>query len=357
VSRLAGALSALALLACAPPERPACDAHPAPGALGSICGFDHPEDLQLVAGAGVVVASGLAPGAGLFALALDELDAPEPRPWRLWPPGTPAASEAARAGDPTCTAPPAAATWLAHGLAARPDPSAGGVTLAVVGHGEREAIELFALRGSARSATLHWRGCVPLPPDAMGNDVALAPDGELIVTKFIPRADGAALRYQALRASVGFESGEVLAWRAGRGWRALSGTRGAGPNGLELSPDGEQVFFAENGRRRVVRVPRAGASAERPAAFAALPSNVDNVSWNDGRLLAVVHKGGVGALFQACLLHWAVWEVDPVTLDGRELLDHRGEVLCGATSALRVADRLLIGSMNEARIGVWRPAR
>jgi hypothetical protein len=146
------------------------------------------------------------------------------------------------------------------------------------------------------------------------------------------------------------------AWRRGCGWRRLAGTRGAGPNGLVLSPDGERVFFAENGSQRVVRVPRAGASGEQPAAFAPLPSNVDNVSWNDGRIFAVVHKGGASALFQACLMHWAVWEIDPETLEGREVLDHRGEVLCGATSAVRVAGRMLIGSMNETRIGVWRPA-
>jgi hypothetical protein len=350
--RIAGAL-ALLLAACAPPERPACDADPEPGALGSICGFDHPEDLQLVAEAGVVVASGLAPGAGVFSLALEELGSTAPRPRRLWPAAS-ATVAAAAAGDPTCATPPDAARFMAHGLDARREAD-GSVLLAVVGHGEREAIELFELRGSGSSASLHWRGCVPLPPDAMGNDVGLAPDGEIVVTKFIPYREGLALSYQALRASVGFESGEVFAWRPGSGWRTLAGTRGAGPNGLVLSPDGERVFFAENGRQRVVRVPRAGASAEQPAAFAALPSNVDNVSWNDGRLLAVVHEGGVGSLFQACLMHWSVWEIDPETLEARELLDHRGEVLCGATSALRVGDRVLIGSMNEARIGVWRP--
>ena len=185
----------------------------------------------------------------------------------------------------------------------------------------------------------------------MGNDVAIAPDGEIVVTKFIPFREGIALRYQALRASVGFESGEVLAWRRDRGWRAVAGTRGAGPNGLVLSADGELVYFAENGRRRVGRVPRAGGAPE----FATVASNVDNIAWADGRLLAVVHKGGVRALFQACLMHWAIWEIDPESLESHEILDHRGEVLCGATSAAKVGDRYVIGSMNETRVGVWRP--
>ena len=350
-------LLAVLLLACSPPERPACDPTPEPGALGSICGFDRPEDLELVADRGVVLAGGLAPGAGLWAVAVESLALPEPGPWRIWPMAPVTGAAADGAGEAGCTEPPDPETFMAHGLTARSDPETGEVTVAVVNHGEREAIEIFDLQGKGRSATLAWRGCVPLPADAMGNDVAIAPDGELVVTKFVPRSEGIALRYQALRASVGFESGEVLAFSRERGWRAVAGTRGAGPNGLVLSADGELVYFAENGRRRIVRVPRAGASPERPAEFAELVSNVDNIAWADGRLLAVVHKGGARALLQACLMHWAVWEVDPESLASREILDHRGEVLCGATSVAKVGDRYLIGSMNESRVGVWRPER
>jgi hypothetical protein len=318
--------------------------------LGSICGFDHPEDLEWVEGAGVVLASGLALGAGMHAIEVDALARPDAAPWRIWPDGDVEPATAA-SGDPSCTTPPEPASFMAHGMSARSD--AGAVTVAVVGHGAREAIELFALEGKGRSAALRWTGCVPLPKDAMGNDVAIAPDGEIVVTKFIPRTEGIGLRYEALRASVGFDSGEVLAWSRERGWRAIAGTRGAGPNGMVLSADGELVYFAENGEQRVVRVPRAGATAEQPAAFAELPSNVDNISWADGRLLAVVHLGGARALFQDCLLHWAVYEVDPDSLAVRELLDHEGEVLCGATSVAKVGERYLIGSMNETRIGVW----
>jgi hypothetical protein len=78
-----------------------------------------------------------------------------------------------------------------------------------------------------------------------------------------------------------------------------------------LSADGELVYFAENGRRRIVRVPRTGATPERPAAFAELVSNVDNIAWADGRLLAVVHKGGARALIQPCLMHWALGAARP----------------------------------------------
>lgn len=352
-ARAGAALLALRLLAaCGAPERGACNPQPGPGALGSICGFDHPEDLLVVAEAGLVLASGLRAGAGLWALAIGDLELADPRPWRIWPAAPPAAGRAPPAGDPGCTAPPDLERFAAHGLG-----GAGGV-VAAVGHGGREAIELFALSGAGREATLEWRGCIPVPDGVLANDVALAPDGDVLATSFVPRRAGLAQRYELLRAALGFDSGEVIAWRAERGWRPVPGSRGAGPNGLLLSPDGAWLFVAENGRRRVVRMPRAGASPDRPAAAADVRFHVDNLGWaSPGRILAVVHTGGMRAVLQSCLMDWALWEVDPRTLAAGELLRHDGSVLCGATSAVQIGERILIGTMSEDRIGVWRPAR
>jgi hypothetical protein len=359
-SRSAALASALAIAAgvaaaCAPPPRGACDPTPRPGVLGTICGFDHPEDLEPVPGAGVVLASGLRPGAGLWALESAAVGRSDASPFRIWPGPPDAASEtgSAPAGEPGCRTPPRAASVHLHGLGARADP-AGTVRVAAVGHGDREAVELFDLAGSGRDAVAHWRGCVRLPPGLLGNDVAVAPDGELVVTNFVPRREGVALRLELARAALGFETGEVLAWRRDAGWRSLPGTRAAGPNGVTLSPDGERVYFAENGRGRVVRVTRRGAGAGG-ASFSDVRFHVDNVRWVDGdRLLAIVHTGGVGAVLERCLLDWALVEVDPDSLAARELLRHDGRVLCGATSAVRVGEHVLIGSMSEERIGLWR---
>lgn len=356
--RVAPLLLSIVALACAAPSRSRCDPTPDPGVLGSICGFDHAEDLELVPQARVVLASGLRPGAGLWAIAVQDLTLPEPGPWRIWP-GTPTEpGEASGKGTPGCSEPPDPGNFVAHGLAARPDPQTGAVAVAVVNHGGREAIELFDLFGEGRSVVLSWRGCIPLPPGLMGNDVAIAPDGEVVVTNFVPRYEGIALKYVLLKAALGFETGDVIAWSRERGWRVVPGTRGAGPNGLVLSPDGRFIYFAENGRHRVVRVPRDGASPEQPPHFAALGSNVDNISWADeGRLLAIIHTGGIESAFEPCLMSWALWEVDTNTLKARELMHHRGETLCGATSAAKVGDRYLIGSMSETRIGVWRESQ
>jgi sugar lactone lactonase YvrE len=191
----------------------------------------------------------------------------------------------------------------------------------------------------------------------MGNDVGIAGDGEIVVTSFVPLRQGLELRFVLAKAALGFDTGELLTWRCGRGWRALPGTRGAGPNGMLLSPDGRFVYYAENGRDRIVRLPREGASPERPPAYAEVGGNPDNLSWtDDGRILAVIHTGGIQAAFEPCLMKWALWEVDPGTLAARELLRHDGATLCGATSAAFVGGGYLIGSMSETRVGIWRPA-
>jgi hypothetical protein len=292
------------------------------------------------------------PGAGLLALPLAELETADPRPWRVWPPTTGAPPEPLPAGEPGCTAPPRNDVFSAHGLGARALAD-GTQRVAVVNHGGRESIELFDLVGRGREARLTWRGCVTLPPDLLGNDVALAPDGEIVVTNFVPRVSQPRLWLEIAAAALGFESGEVLAWRPQRGWRSIPGSRGAGPNGLILTRDGETVFFAENGRDRVVRLPRAGGEPQHIDVGA----NVDNLSWDGERILGVIHTGGVGAIFQACLMDWAIVEADAAARSARRIFAHDGATPCGATSALRLGDRIYVGSMSEDRIGVLRASR
>jgi len=102
----------------------------------------------------------------------------------------------------------------------------------------------------------------------------------------------------------------------------------------------------------VSRLPLAGLPAGEAPDVAALGGGVDNVTWTgDGTILVIVHTGGPESVFQDCLLEWALFEIDPDTLESRKLLQHDGAVLCEATSAQRVGDRILIGTMNEARRG------
>jgi hypothetical protein len=113
------------------------------------------------------------------------------------------------------------------------------------------------------------------------------------------------------------------------------------------------VYFAANGGDRIVAVPRAGGTPTHIDVGA----NVDNLSWDGDRILGVIHLGGVGAMFEPCLMRWAIVEADPATRSARRIFSHDGTALCGATSALRIGDRIYVGSMNETRIGVLGAAR
>jgi hypothetical protein len=298
-----------------------------------------------------VLASSLRPGGGLFALAIDSLDDPTPGPWRIWPVDA-RAEEEGFAGDPACPGPPDGSVFHSHGLSHRAlEP--GRVRVAVVNHAPREAIELFDLTGAGRDAVLRWVGCVELPPDDTGNDVALGSDGRIFVTSFVPRGDGIWRSILESAAAIGIDTGKVIEWTPSAKWRIVPGSEGAGPNGIALAPDERFLCVAENGGQRVMRVPlQSGGSP----AVAELGHNVDNLSWTaEGTLLAVVHRGGFETILESCLMRWSLLEVDLASMTATERLRHDGEVLCGATVAIRIGRRYLIGSMSEARIGIFEP--
>lgn len=351
---------AVLFAACDPPPRAACDAHPPAGELGSVCGFDHPEDLEVVRSAGLVLATGMRPGAGLFAVEVAALDDPVPRPWRIWPDAALPGGGLPPRGDRACPGPPDPDAFFSHGLGLQSSAAGEPVHVAVVNHGGRESVELFDLVGAGREARMRWRGCVPFVAGQMANDVAIAPDGELVVSNFIPDGPGIVQFANMKGMAFGLTTGDVYAWRGERGWSVVPGTRARGPNGLTLSPDGERIFYAENGAGNVIRVPRAGIAEGVDREAADVGWAVDNVTWAEGgRILGILHVGGIASLVQSCLLDWAITEIDPDALTSRVLLVHHGDVLCDATSAIRVGDVILVGSMSETRIGLLRgvPAR
>ena len=90
--------------------------------------------------------------------------------------------------------------------------------LAVVNHGGREAIELFAI-SFERGPTLEWRGCVPMPEGLMANDVAWLPDGGFVVTNFSPTLEGIGLvaLWTGFEIVTGRETGGVYRWTPGEG--------------------------------------------------------------------------------------------------------------------------------------------
>src|SRR6476646_2258765 len=111
---------------------PGCDGS---GGLEFVCGIRNGEDLVLIPGTSWIVASGFDAGEGVSLI-----DARNRAHSTLYPGEGPRASHDPQFAD--CTTPPAPATWVTHGLHLRPG-SNGHSTLYVVGHGSREAIEVF----------------------------------------------------------------------------------------------------------------------------------------------------------------------------------------------------------------------
>ena len=364
------AVAVVSALACGPSpveqERP-CDQPRAAGAIGTLCGFAKPEDVEPIEAAGVVVVteegwSAPAGGGAIAGVAIPQ-GASEPLgpAFRLWPPDPPESERRVDApfafGDPSCAFPADLARFSPHGLTSRPH-EAGGHLVAVVRHGEREAIELFELSGSGRTAALRWVGCVLLPDDTAGNDLVFAPSGELLVTNFVPTVTGLRTAMYQAAAGLGMDTGDVLGWSAGNGWRHLPDSGGAMPNGIVVSDDGAFAYVAETAARKLYRVRLDGSGARETVAE--LEGHPDNLSWSrSGTILIALLRGSPDgplwcrAPLPGCPAPWSLLEFDPQTSETIERLQHDGSALHSVTSAARVGERTLFGSMSDDRIGIW----
>jgi hypothetical protein len=342
-------------------ERPPCRPPAAAGALGSICGFHGPEDLEYVRRAGLVVVSNLrldgAVGEGGGFLAAFE-PGEAPKVVRLWPgpTGTPAEPEP-ELGDPACTTPPPAEGFSPHGLTSATLEN-DRVVLYVAGHASegrsREAIEIFELRGRGTDSTLTWKACIPTADAIQANDVALTPDGNVIVSNYQP--DGS-LRHTIFAALFGVRSGNVMEWSRDPGWRVIPTTEAQLANGVAVTRRGETVLYTETMTGRVHRVPIAGGGGGIDVDIGGNPDNLTRTP--RGTLLVATHTGG--AAFMACRFgrtpcttSWAVYEIDPDTLATRKVLDHDGSVVGAVATALEVDGLLYFGSVFDDRVGVMR---
>jgi len=322
------------------------------------CGFQNPEDLARLPGSNWLVVSEM-PGR------TEETGAGSLVAWRpsddrrqvLFPLADPPAVADAAWGDPACPGPPDPAVFAPHGVDVLPQNS-GDTLLAVVNHGGREAVELFAFDWGPSGPRVTWKGCLVAPPDVWPNDVALQPNGELIVSNMISGTEGVAAIVSLGRMLLGFDTGSVLSWKPGTGWRQVEGTRGSAPNGVAVTPDGSEVYFAEWGRERLVQVLRDGTSTPTRR-FVALPHHPDNLSWTaDGRLLAAGQVGDWSELIACgqveegtCSVPFSVVRIEPATLESEVILDHPGTATGGVSSALVLGDTMYVGTFAGDRVG------
>jgi hypothetical protein len=367
--RVGTGAAVLLVLGCSEPPRPDCQPDPPPGVVGSVCGFRNPEDVAAVPAAGILLVSQMRHddsegGGSLAALPLAADGRPDGPPRQLWPAPEPdaAAAGSGGAGEEHCTTPPPPERFAPHGLAVGMPRADGSIPVAVVAHGPREAVELFTLTPAADGPHLVWSGCVPLPARTTGNDVALAPDGSLLVTNYTPRSDGPAALYYAVRSGLGLATGDVLAWSRDAGWAHVSGTATAYPNGIARAREGGDVYLAETGTGRIAKLALAPPTASELGS-AQIGGHPDNLAWSSrGSLLAVTHSSGLAFLACAfgrrpCRSAWSLFEIDPEELVARELLHCDGAALGGVASVTEASGRYYFGAVFGDRIGVWRPPR
>ena len=251
-----------AMLGCAGEPAGPCNPTPPSGELGTICGFQNPEDVEVVASLGALIVSEMSYSAARpGSLSAIDLWAEPPTPTRLWPDGAfdRTASYSAKTQDiaprprwldADCTTPPSSEHFSPHGIGAY-DMGDGTALLAVVSHGSpeadtREAIEIFELRRTATEPLrARWLGCLRLPPRTIANDVILSAQGSVLTTRYRPSQSVVAAVFYNVVAGLGGNTGEVLEKLPGQAWVTVPNSQAASPNGLVQSAD--TVYLAQTG--------------------------------------------------------------------------------------------------------------
>jgi len=239
---------------------------------------------------------------------------------------------------PDCPGPPTA-KFQTHGVYVEPG-NGPRHKLFAVGHGDREAIEVFEIDASTSPApTVTWLGCVVAPNPIGLNSVRGLPDGGFITTNFLPRGSTPEATQQML---AGAKNGELWEWHTASGWQKIPGSEAAGANGVELSADGKTLYVAAWGTRSFFRVTRGATPPKRdeiPLGF-----RIDNIHWaRDGSLLGTGQTDG----------GWKAVKIDPQTLAVREVLTQKDAPEFNAgTAVAEVGNTLWAGSFRGNRIAI-----
>jgi len=304
-----------------------------------VCGQEAPEDLVVLPGEQWVVASAYSGAGGIRLVRVEDGTS-----FMAYPAAT--AEETLDAETyPDCPGPPRG-TFMTHGLSVLP--GEGSVhKLFVVGHGDRESIEILEVDTASETPRVAWIGCA-IAPDPIGlNSVRGLDDGGFVTTNFLPRGGE---RAAMMRMMQGETNGELWEWHTDSGWQKVPGSEAAGANGVELSDGGGTIYMAAWGSQSFARISRGGTDVKRdeiPLGF-----RVDNIRWaRDGSLLAVGQGTGENAQV------WQVVKIDPDTLDVREVTSVRNnDAFAAGTVAVEVGDDLWVGSFRGDRIAIV-PAR
>jgi len=326
-----------------------CDAS---GEYSFICGPKNAEDLVRIPDTKWIIASGMAPDAAIYLIDTER------KTWaELYPADAPRAEQDMEIYG-ACPGSPDPNNFVTHGLNIRPGVD-GHSTLYVVGHGGREAIEIFDVNANAEAPTLTWTGCIMTPDGMEANSVASLADGSLLVTiplyTDIPIGDALA----------GKLTGGVYRWSPGdNGLTLVSGTETPYANGIEVSADGEEFYVVSSGLFTV-----AAYSNTNPARllrstqpFSFVPDNLH--MGTGGNLLTA----GLNVLdpvcgevpqteefsleiFASCPRPFTVLAIDPESMQSQTLATGpANEHFSNITTALAAGGELWIGTFAGDRI-------
>jgi hypothetical protein len=331
----------------------AADAECGPaGSYHFVCGPAAAEDLVLVPGTRWIIASGMAPGASITLI-----DAGQKSWSHLYPADAPrAVQDMATYG--ACPGSPDPNNFITHGLHIRAGKN-GHSTLYVVGHGEREAIEVFDVDASGARPVLTWTGCVMTPDGMAANSVTSLSDGSLIVT--IPLQTGRLID-EALGGAI---TGGAYQWSPGdSSFEMIQGTELPYANGIEVSADEQEIYIATSGGFEVIAYSR-GNPARRLRSTGLLTFVPDNLHMgNDGRLLTAgmviddpVCGNGRGPdkinfeKFMTCPRPFVAGAVDPQTMEYTDLATSAAiPQFSNVTMALLVGNEIWIGTFAGDRV-------
>ncbi len=343
--RIVSALACLMPLLTAPAvAQENCESQ---GELNFVCGPQNAEDLVQVPGTRWILSGGMTAGAGFYAIDANTAS------WASL--GASTAHDANR--FPDCAAPPAASELEIHGLNIRRT-GTNSATLYAVGHGGREAIEVFDIDSSASQPVITWVGCVAMPDGLPANSIASGADGSLYATVLLMPgktfADSVAMR----------PTGAVYKWVPGASeFEMLRGSELPGNNGIEVSADGSEIYVVSSGFQTIVAFSNTN-PVRQLRTTSQLPITPDNVHMSpDGMLLTAGMKNDVPecggppgpdhdlSTLATCPRGTIAIEVDPETMEHRVLAETPANPsFSNATMVLTTDDRFWVGTFSGDRV-------
>ncbi|VVO30835.1 SMP-30/gluconolactonase/LRE family protein [Pseudomonas fluorescens] len=342
--------SALVGLACAMAGFMTYAATPPPCAAGSgyqpLCGIEPPEDLVLSPD-GRYLLMGITPGlSGQHAsrLRIMDLATQQARDLPL------SVAPQAGWGEESCAAPDK--LLGAHGIHLSPRVD-GRQQLLVVNHNGREAIEFLELKPLDGSWVAVWHGCVEQRGSGRFNDVAATPGGGLVATVMF-ESDSMAPAIPLEQLLDGRDTGYLMTWAPGLPLVKVKGSDAPFPNGVQVSADGRQAWFAAWTAKEVRQFDLQQGTTRQRIVLDFMP---DNLSWTaKGQLLAAgiedpdVFRACFKARDEHCASAFQVALIDPEQATAEVLFKAPPGLLAGASVALEVGTKLFVGAYTGDRL-------